>query len=109
MKCPVCHELMMVLELEKVEIDYCVLCRGIWLDEGELEMLLESAGQKNRFLKSLSPKSLLTDARAIMAYGSTGASCHRHWQGADCRKIIKFTGCWNRYLPKGMLNKSRDQ
>ncbi|KPK75151.1 MAG: hypothetical protein AMJ79_12415 [Phycisphaerae bacterium SM23_30] len=43
MDCPACKEAMIVLELEEVEIDYCPGCGGIWLDEGELELLLEEA------------------------------------------------------------------
>ena len=31
---------MITFELEDVEVDYCLDCRGIWLDAGELEMLL---------------------------------------------------------------------
>ncbi len=52
MNCPNCKQLMVVLELDKVEIDYCMECEGIWLDEGELELLLEGNAEKNRFLKS---------------------------------------------------------
>jgi Zn-finger nucleic acid-binding protein len=40
MKCPGCGEEMLVLELTGVEIDYCECCGGIWLDAGELEILL---------------------------------------------------------------------
>ena len=39
---------MITLELQDVEIDYCTDCGGIWLDTGELELLLgepEKAGQ----------------------------------------------------------------
>jgi hypothetical protein len=32
---------MITCQLEAVEIDYCVDCGGIWLDSGELELLLE--------------------------------------------------------------------
>ncbi|BDQ02734.1 MAG: hypothetical protein KatS3mg036_1018 [Ignavibacterium sp.] len=39
MNCPVCKEPMIILELNKVEIDFCPNCSGIWLDEGELELL----------------------------------------------------------------------
>ena len=39
MKCPACKNQMIVLELNKIEIDYCPKCKGIWLDEGELELL----------------------------------------------------------------------
>ena len=41
MKCPACvKEPLVVLELDGVEIDYCLECRGIWLDAGEIELLL---------------------------------------------------------------------
>ena len=52
MKCPVCDELMVVLELEEIEIDYCTECEGIWLDGGELELLLEGASEKEELLSS---------------------------------------------------------
>ena len=52
MNCPVCKEPMIVLELEEVEIDNCTSCRGIWLDEGELELLLEEAAAAENYLAS---------------------------------------------------------
>lgn len=53
MYCPICKsEPMVVLELEQIEIDYCLKCGGIWLDEGELELLLESSRQKTSILNS---------------------------------------------------------
>ncbi len=53
MLCPVCKEFMVVLELEQVEIDYCTSCEGIWLDSGELELLLENEAERAKLLKSL--------------------------------------------------------
>lgn len=52
MDCPVCKEPMIVLELNEVEIDYCSSCRGIWLDAGELALLLEDTEKKDRLLSS---------------------------------------------------------
>jgi Zn-finger nucleic acid-binding protein len=43
---------MIVLELHEVEIDHCVGCEGIWLDGGELEILLENSAAKDGFLSS---------------------------------------------------------
>jgi len=43
---------MIVLELDEVEIDYCISCKGIWLDAGELELLLEDAVEKEALLSS---------------------------------------------------------
>jgi uncharacterized protein len=44
MKCPVCVDPTLTMsERQGVEIDYCPQCRGIWLDRGELDKLLERA------------------------------------------------------------------
>ena len=42
MKCPVCDNVNLVMsERQGVEIDYCPQCRGVWLDRGELDKILE--------------------------------------------------------------------
>ncbi len=42
MKCPVCKESDLVMtERQGVEIDYCPACRGVWLDRGELDKIIE--------------------------------------------------------------------
>ena len=44
MKCPNCPDSTLVMtDRQGVEIDYCPACRGIWLDRGELDKLLERA------------------------------------------------------------------
>lgn len=44
MKCPNCTDSTLVMtDRQGVEIDYCSACRGIWLDRGELDKLLERA------------------------------------------------------------------
>ena len=40
MLCPVCDTEMIILEFNMIEIDFCTLCGGVWLDEGELELLI---------------------------------------------------------------------
>ena len=52
MDCPVCTNAMITLELEEVEIDYCTDCGGIWLDAGELEMLLGEPEKAKQLLAS---------------------------------------------------------
>ena len=53
MDCPVCaKEPMIVMELNEIEIDYCLECKGIWLDAGELELLLGKDSLSQRFLDS---------------------------------------------------------
>lgn len=42
MKCPVCQESSLLMtDRQGVEIDYCPQCRGVWLDRGELDKLIE--------------------------------------------------------------------
>ena len=56
MNCPICkNEPMITLELNEVEIDYCLSCKGIWLDAGELELLLGSDVESTEFLNSFTP------------------------------------------------------
>ena len=44
MKCPNCTDTTLVMaDKQGVEIDYCPACRGVWLDRGELDKLLEKA------------------------------------------------------------------
>ncbi|MEN8127495.1 MAG: zf-TFIIB domain-containing protein [Planctomycetota bacterium] len=53
MDCPVCKKsAMIVLEIDEVEVDYCCDCEGIWLDAGELELLLGGASQSEALLGS---------------------------------------------------------
>jgi uncharacterized protein len=44
MQCPVCKDPQLVIsERQGIEIDYCPSCRGVWLDRGELDKLIEKA------------------------------------------------------------------
>lgn len=43
MKCPNCNETLLMTERNNIEIDYCPSCRGVWLDKGELDKMLEYA------------------------------------------------------------------
>jgi Zn-finger nucleic acid-binding protein len=43
-KCPSCKEVVLTMsERNGVEIDYCPQCRGVWLDRGELDKILEKS------------------------------------------------------------------
>ncbi len=62
MNCPVCKKSAMVtLELDQVEIDYCFDCNGIWLDEGELEMLLDDREKALELLGSFEEAAIDED------------------------------------------------
>lgn len=61
MDCPVCKNAMITLELEGVEIDYCTDCGGIWLDAGELELLLGEPEKAKQLLASFKIESKPTE------------------------------------------------
>lgn len=39
--CPVCRVSLVMSERQGIEIDYCPKCRGVWLDRGELDKIIE--------------------------------------------------------------------
>ncbi|MES2446367.1 MAG: zf-TFIIB domain-containing protein [Bacteroidota bacterium] len=43
MNCPSCNETLLMTERQTIEIDYCPKCRGVWLDKGELDKIIEKS------------------------------------------------------------------
>jgi Zn-finger nucleic acid-binding protein len=41
MNCPVCNVSLAMSERQGLEIDYCPKCRGIWLEKGKLDKIIE--------------------------------------------------------------------
>lgn len=52
MMCPSCHSTLEIAERQGIEIDYCPRCRGVWLDRGELDKIIDRSlsfsSQKDR-------------------------------------------------------------
>jgi Zn-finger nucleic acid-binding protein len=44
MKCPIDDTLLQISDRQGIEIDFCPQCRGVWLDRGELDKIIERAG-----------------------------------------------------------------
>jgi uncharacterized protein len=47
MNCPVCKVPLQMTDRQGVEIDYCPQCRGVWLDRGELDKLIERSASQD--------------------------------------------------------------
>ena len=57
MKCPVCNNVdLLMSERQGIEIDYCPTCRGVWLDRGELDKIIERASQSTEPLNREVPR-----------------------------------------------------
>jgi Zn-finger nucleic acid-binding protein len=63
MDCPVCKDTKLVMtERQNIEIDYCPNCRGVWLDRGELDKIIERSQMlefPNSMMQKPQPQSFL--------------------------------------------------
>jgi Zn-finger nucleic acid-binding protein len=55
MKCPIDQTELVMNERQGVEIDYCPTCRGIWLDRGELDKIVERSEQFSKNIREEHP------------------------------------------------------
>jgi hypothetical protein len=56
MACPIDGAQLVMAERQGIEIDYCPTCRGVWLDRGELDKVIErSSGEAPRDAPSPQP------------------------------------------------------
>jgi Zn-finger nucleic acid-binding protein len=53
MKCPKCDIVLSITDRQGIEIDYCPQCRGVWLDRGELDKIIERTAEQETPKKNL--------------------------------------------------------
>lgn len=76
MKCPNCNVNLLMTDRHGVEIDYCPQCRGVWLDRGELDKIIErSAGADEAQRRCALPATI----RAMIRANITGARSASHF------------------------------
>ena len=99
MKCPVCPDATLVMmDRQNVEIDYCPQCRGVWLDRGELDKLMDLAQRQQPAQAPAPAPAPAPDRQPTMArqdfvdsdgYGSRpaqGYQGHQNSQGYQQRR-----------------------
>ena len=47
MQCPVCRVPLAMSDRQGIEIDYCPQCRGVWLDRGELDKIIDRSAPQS--------------------------------------------------------------
>ena len=79
MKCPTCPDSILVItDRQSVEIDYCPLCRGVWLDRGELDKLMAlSVSQPPVQRPAMARQPDFVDSDNHKSYGSQGYTKRR--------------------------------
>lgn len=55
MPCPTCRVPLVMSERQGVEIDYCPQCRGVWLDRGELDKIIERSSREQQAVAAPAP------------------------------------------------------
>ncbi|MCM2286712.1 MAG: zf-TFIIB domain-containing protein [Desulfobacula sp.] len=97
MKCPVCktNDLMMS-DRQGVEIDYCPECRGVWLDRGELDKIIERSLASAAPLPSAVPEQSYREADHFSSHDK------KHGHGHDDHHDSKH-GYGKSYKKKSFL------
>ena len=69
MLCPVCRVDLVLADRQGIEIDYCPQCRGIWLDRGELDKIIERLSFRLSRVRSLPCRAQAMSSRDLGAAG----------------------------------------
>ena len=56
MQCPVCRVPLAMSDRQGIEIDYCPQCRGVWLDRGELDKIVERSAPAGTSASASAPR-----------------------------------------------------
>ena len=89
MLCPTCDNTSLAMtDRQGIEIDYCPKCRGIWLDRGELDRLIERAEQASAPAMPSAPAQYGNGAR----HSGDRDQQHRDQQGYRSKRPKSLLG-----------------
>lgn len=89
MDCPVCKNVSLVMsERQGIEIDYCPGCRGVWLDRGELDKIIERSASSAPAAVAVAPAPAYRapDSRYPQQHGGQGHGHGGHGQYPQHKK-----------------------
>ena len=90
MDCPACKtENLSMTERQGVEIDYCPKCRGVWLDRGELDKIIERASTELASAARASAAQQPQPAAPVAGNRQGGQRDDRHHSGHNRKSIWK--------------------
>jgi Zn-finger nucleic acid-binding protein len=84
MPCPRCHVDLVMSERQGIEIDYCPKCRGVWLDRGELDKIIERSERFTPAPQPAPPPAASPAPSPPWGHGDRDESRGRH--GKDDRR-----------------------
>jgi Zn-finger nucleic acid-binding protein len=65
MNCPCCNVNLLMTDRNGIEIDYCPNCRGVWLDKGELDKIIERSSTNTSHTNSSSHTNTSSHSNSI--------------------------------------------
>lgn len=77
MPCPVCRTPLAMSDRQGVEIDYCPQCRGVWLDRGELDKIIERSAPQAAQQRRPAPDYARHGGQAHSGYGHGYGKPHK--------------------------------
>lgn len=91
MNCPVCHVALTMSDRQGIEIDYCPQCRGVWLDRGELDKIIERSIQPTQNYQQPT-RNVRTEHydSSYQGYGQQYDSYKRHKKKSFLGEIFDF-------------------
>ena len=91
MKCPIDAVDLVMTERSGIEIDYCPKCRGVWLDRGELDKIIErSVGEGSASGPAASPEPRYEDRSRYQDEHGRSGSRGKHRRGGFLGQIFDF-------------------
>ena len=112
MQCPVCTNTQLVMsERQGIEIDYCPQCRGVWLDRGELDKIIERSAAAAAPAPASAPEGFGRQAAGPQRDERTYAS-HDQYKGDRYRddryKDDRYKSDYHHRKKKGFLGELFD-
>ena len=80
MPCPIDRTPLVMSERQGIEIDYCPQCRGVWLDRGELDKLIERASSDTAPRQAAPPPPPPQPGHDPRGYGAQGHYKSDHYK-----------------------------
>lgn len=87
MKCPIDDSELQMTERQSVEIDYCPKCRGIWLDRGELDKIIERS-EKESGASAVAPSNQMPPQYPPQDRGHDGYGYGKHGRKSLLRELF---------------------
>lgn len=88
MQCPLCGVDLLMSERQGIEIDYCPKCRGVWLDRGELDKIIERSTAE--MLTRSQPATGIQSAATSPSYRQPASASPERRAPAPCKEQHRY-------------------